>query len=164
MHTARIATTHFRKLELALAFAAVAMLCLYCAARVAAREPETPLTPEATHAVVNAATRFEYVALFAPGTTGRAIENWRNQVLAQPHTQACAHGRACTLRMLRLSALGPQHLEALAFDLAAETPIAERAAILAAAAQVTPAAQIHTNAAPHQVAGNRPFQIAEYDS
>jgi len=102
--------------------------------------------------VLGADSRFGYVAVFAPGTPGVAIEQWRRQVLARTHDLGC-DGRPCPQRTLRLSSLGPARAEALAFDLAATTPAAERAALLAAAARSSPPARLHHDTTPRRASG-----------
>lgn len=95
----------------------------------------------ARHAI-GPGTRFDHVAVFSPGTPAAAIEGWRQTVLAHAHVQACATGRACLVRALRLSALGAAGAEVLAFDLAADTPPTERHALLAAALTAQPRARL----------------------
>lgn len=87
-------------------------------------------------------TRFDHVAVFSRGTPAAAIEGWRQTVLAHAHVQACAAGRACLVRALRLSATGATGAEVLAFDLAIDTPPSERHALLAAALAAQPRARL----------------------
>ena len=105
-----------------------------------------------TRHAVGADSRFGHVAVFAAGTSGAAIEQWRRDVLARTHAQACAGGRPCLQRSLRLSAVGAAAAEVLAFDLAAETPDAERDALLAAAARTQPRAQLRHDTTPRLAA------------
>ena len=97
-------------------------------------------------------SRFGHVAVFAAGTSGAAIEQWRRDVLAQTHAQACAGDRPCLQRSLRLSAVGAAAVEVLAFDLAAETSAAERDALLAAAARAVPRAHLRRDTTPRLAA------------
>lgn len=110
-------------------------------------------TTDATHRTIGPESRFEHVAVFAAGTPATAIEQWRQQVLARTHVQPCIGGRPCLSRALRLSSLGATQAEVLAFDLAADAPSAERAALLAAAVQAQPHATLHHDTTPRQAAG-----------
>lgn len=138
------------------AIAFVAAATLAASALIAAppfgEAPGAAGKPVARQAV-GAATRFEYVAVFAAGTAASAIERWRQQVLATTFVQPCVGQRPCLGRALRLSSLGPSHGEVLAFDLAADTPAAERTALLAAAAQAQPRADLHHDSTPRQAVG-----------
>jgi len=153
MHITMHAPARARPLDHALAFFAVAMFALFCTASLhthgAALHVDAP-----ARSTVGAETPFEYVAVFASGTSGRDIEAWRASVLARPHAQGCARGRSCTQRLLRLSALGQGRAEVLAFDLAADTPAAERRAIVDAIATATPRAAIHAMTSPRHAVGD----------
>lgn len=94
---------------------------------------KTIVQPATTQMHVNAATQFEYVVVFPADTPSSAIETWRRDVLVRSHTQACNTGHSCVRRLLRGSTRGTQRVEAFAFDLAADTPVAERTALLTAA-------------------------------
>lgn len=133
------------------AAAAVLALCAW-AAGTSTQAPASIAAQPARHAT-GPATRFEHVAVFAPGTSSVAIEEWRRQVLARVHVLACAGERPCLRRALRLSSLGPARAEVLAFDLDADAPAAERAALFAAAAAMQPHADIHHDTTPRQAAG-----------
>lgn len=103
---------------------------------------------------IDAATGFDHVAVFAAGTSGAAIDAWRSAVLGRVHEQACADGRPCLRRLLRVSAAGANAAEMLAFDLSPDTPEAERAAILAAALRAEPPALLRDAISPQQIAAN----------
>ncbi len=117
----------------------LAALGLWMAARAA---DATATPPTAARHAIGPATRFDHVAVFPAGTPAAAIEQWRRTVLAPVHAQACASGRSCLLRALRLSALGTAHAEVLAFDLAADTPPVERSSLLLLAATAQPQARL----------------------
>jgi len=153
MHSTMSASPRALLLDYALALFAAAILALFCAATFAEPPAHAAAVPSTTRNTVDAATRFQFVALFASGTSSRDIEAWRSAVLARAHVQGCVRGRACMQRALRLSALGDRRVEALAFDLAAETPAAERTAILAAATSASPHAEIHYHTSPLRAAG-----------
>ncbi|GEM_PF-3433502 len=103
------------------------------------RPAEMPVRPAtAGEARVDAGTRFEYVARFPAGTPATVIEAWRQDVLARPLGPGCGAGRSCLQRLLRLSEIGPQRAEVVAFDLQYATPVVERAAIEARARAAAP--------------------------
>jgi hypothetical protein len=81
---------------------------------------------------VDADTVFQFVLLFPAGTSAQAIEQLRANVLKRVYVQACVRNLPCVSRLLRLSELGAAKHEALTFDLMAETPMFERAALMAA--------------------------------
>lgn len=99
---------------------------------------KTGTRPSPNQTRVDAATRFEYVAVFPAATPSSSIETWRREVLVRSHTQGCSPGRSCVQRLLRGSGLGRRRVQTLGFDLATATPAAERAAILAAAVAHAP--------------------------
>ena len=90
---------------------------------------------------IGAATRFDYVAVFPAGSSAADVEAWRSQVL-RVHQDGCLHGHACVARSLRGAGLGREQRFALGFDLMHDAPPAERAALLAAAAEARPLAQL----------------------
>lgn len=95
-------------------------------------------TPDgAADARIDAATRFDYVAVFPPGTDTAAVEHWRSRVL-RVHERGCFRGNPCIARSLRGAELGPARQFAIGFDLMRDAPPTERAAVLAAAQQVLP--------------------------
>lgn len=101
---------------------------------------------------VDAKTGFDHVAVFAAGTSGTAIDDWRSEVLGRVHEQACADGRPCLRRLLRISTAGANAAEMLAFDLDPHTPDAERTAIRAAALRAEPSALLRDAISPQQIA------------
>lgn len=99
-------------------------------------------------------TRFDQVAVFAAGTSPAAIETWRASVLGHVHKHACQRELPCVQRTLRLSGIGPQHADLIAFDLNPAISAEERAAIAAASADPTlPHATLHTATTPLRAAG-----------
>lgn len=108
--------------------------------------------PEPARNRIDAATGFEHVAVFAADTSGAAIDAWRVEVLGRVHEQACADGRPCLRRLLRISSAGAHAAELLAFDLDPHTPDAERTAILAAALRAEPPALLRDAISPQQIA------------
>lgn len=94
-----------------------------------------------TGASISAQTSFDYVAVFAPGTSSAQVEQWRNAVL-RVHESACLQARACIARSLRGAALGPQQQFAIGFDLMPDAAPNERAALLAAAQQALPGVRL----------------------
>lgn len=117
---------------LATALLAAAAALLYLALTPAQREAAT---------TVDAQTPFDYVAVFAPGTSAGQVEQWRGAVL-RVHESPCLRQRACIARSLRGAALGPQRQFAVGFDLMAEAAPNERAALLAAAQQALPGVRL----------------------
>lgn len=93
-------------------------------------------------------TRFQYVAVFPAGTGAVEIEAWRRQVLVRSHRERCFHGWPCLARLLRLSGQGAAGAELLAFDLQADTPARERAAVLAAALRTAPLPVLFADTSP----------------
>ena len=85
-----------------------------------------------TRIAIGASTQFDHVAVFAAGTSSASIETWRAAVLGRVHQHACRRGLTCVQRTLRLSGIGSQHAEVIAFDLDPATPDAERSAIVVA--------------------------------
>ncbi|MBX3727217.1 MAG: hypothetical protein KF823_15010 [Xanthomonadales bacterium] len=133
------------------------LLCGATASAVAAlRPPPAGLLPSGLAAApdrrVDRDTRFQYVAVFPPGTGSGEIEAWRRQVLVRSHRAPCFHGWPCLARLLRLSEQGPTGVELLAFDLQADAPPRERAAVLAAARRTAPRPTLYADASPAQVA------------
>lgn len=110
--------------------------------------------PAPARSRIDAATGFDHVAVFAAGTSGAEIDAWRSAVLGRVHEKACADGRPCLRRLLRISTAGANAAEMLAFDLASDIPDAERAAILAAAQRVEPPALLRDAISPQQIAAN----------
>lgn len=103
---------------------------------------------------INASTRFDHVAIFAAGTSNAAIDMWRSLVLGRVHEQACADGRPCTRRLMRISRSGEDAVEMLAFDLDPTTPDIERAAIVAAALRTEPSPSLRDAISPQHVSFN----------
>lgn len=101
------------------------------------------LTPEprSAAATIDAQTPFDYVAVFAPGTSAAQVEQWRNAVL-RVHEHPCLEQRSCIARSLRGAALGPQRQFAIGFDLMSGAAPHERAALLAAAQQALPGVRL----------------------
>lgn len=102
---------------------------------------------------IGADTRFDYVAVFAPGTSSADIERWRAGVM-RVHVTPCVARLPCTMRALRFAALGPDRRDAIAFDLDRAVTADERAAIVAAAS--ADPARVHLVAAttPRRAAGD----------
>lgn len=92
-------------------------------------------------ATVDARTAFDYVAVFAPGTSAAQVEQWRGAVL-RVHESPCLQTRACIARSLRGAALGPRQQFAIGFDLMPDAAPNERAALLAAAQQALPGVRL----------------------
>lgn len=90
---------------------------------------------------VDAATRFDYVAVFPPGTDAAAVERWRGLVL-RVHETGCFRGNPCIARSLRGAELGRARQFAIGFDLMRDAPPTERAAVLAAAQQALPGVRV----------------------
>lgn len=97
--------------------------------------------PRNDDTAIGAQTRFDYVAVFAAGTSAAQVEDWRAKVL-RIHETACLHRHACIARSLRAAELGPQRQFALGFDLMQDAPPNERAALLAAAQQAVPGVRL----------------------
>ncbi|WP_257385017.1 hypothetical protein [Tahibacter caeni] len=130
---ARFASRRFwRSLAVALALVAL-ILAAYALLRTG-----QSTTNEAT---VGAATRFDYVAVFPPGTTAAAVEAWRQRVL-RVHESGCFRGNPCIARSLRGAELGPARQFAIGFDFMREAPPNEHAAVLAAAQQSLPGVRL----------------------
>lgn len=117
---------------LATALLAAAAALLYLALTPAQRDIST---------TVDAQTPFDYVAVFAPGTSAGQVEQWRSAVL-RVHESPCLRQRACIARSLRGAALGPQQQFAVGFDLMPEAAPNERVALLAAAQQALPGVRL----------------------
>lgn len=111
---------------------ALALFCLAgaCAAAAIALKPAASVA--AVEARVDVDTRFDYVAVFEPGTRDVDVERWRAAVL-RAHRAPCLARLPCTTRALRLAELGAGRRYAIGFDLNRATPDDERAALLAAA-------------------------------
>lgn len=92
-------------------------------------------------ATIDAGTAFDYVAVFAPGTSAGQVEHWRSAVL-RVHESPCLRQRACIARSLRGAALGPRQQFAVGFDLMPDAAPNERAALLAAAQQALPGVRL----------------------
>lgn len=92
-------------------------------------------------ATVGAATRFDYVAVFPPGTTSAEVEGWRQRVL-RVHENGCFRGNPCIARSLRGAELGSARQFAIGFDLMRDAPPNEHAAVLAAAQQSLPGVRL----------------------
>lgn len=90
---------------------------------------------------VDAATRFDYVAVFPPGTDAAAVERWRLAVL-RVHESGCFRGNPCIARSLRGAELGSARQFAIGFDLMRDAPPGERTAVLAAAQQTLPGVRV----------------------
>lgn len=108
---------------------ALALFCFAgaCAATAFAFRPAAP-----DAARVDADTRFDFVAVFAPEASGADVERWRAAVL-RAHRAPCLERLPCTARVLRFAGLGPGRRYAIGFDLSADISAEERAALLAAA-------------------------------
>jgi len=130
----------------------------------AARAPLPAADPAAALADrVDRDTRFQYIAVFPPGTGSGEIEAWRQQVLVRSHRAPCFHGWPCLARLLRLSEQGTAGVELLAFDLQADAAPREREAVLAAARRTAPMPTLYADASPAQVVAGalRPLPTPE---
>lgn len=127
-----------RPLRAARLWRALAVLLAGAALLAAAAAWRSAPAPEPR---VDAATRFDYVAVFAPGTAASQVETWRQQVL-RVHQQGCLRGNPCVARSLRGAELGATRQFALGFDLMPDAPPQERAALLAAAQQALPGVRL----------------------
>lgn len=115
----------------------------------------TAIPQHASADAVGATTRFDYVAKFPFGTTEAQIEEWRGQVLGQPHKQACMGGRPCVARMMRLALAGSGGREVIAFDLMPDVSQVERTAIAAAALAELSGTALFVGARPVDVDSNQ---------
>lgn len=113
-------------------FALAALLALYAWRGTSDRAGGAP---------VDATTRFDYVAVFPPGTDAAAVEHWRGLVL-RVHETGCFRGNPCIARSLRGAELGRARQFAIGFDLMRDAPPTERAAVLAAAQQALPGVRV----------------------
>lgn len=95
----------------------------------------------ASGTAIGATTRFDYVAVFPPGTSAAQVEAWRGRVL-RVHEAGCFRGNPCIARSLRGAELGSARQFAFGFDLVRDAPPHERAAVLAAAQQSLPGTRI----------------------
>jgi hypothetical protein len=116
-------------------------LALFAAAAVFALLAWRGSPDTAADARVDAATRFDYVAVFPPGTDAVDVERWRHRVL-RVHENGCFRGNPCIARSLRGAELGRAGQFAIGFDLMRDAPSTERAAVLAAAQQTLPGVRI----------------------
>jgi len=117
----------------------LALLLALAALIVLVQAMRTPVAANGT--AVGAATRFDYVAVFPPGTNAAQVETWRSAVL-RVHENGCFRGNPCIARSLRGAELGSAHQFAFGFDLMRDAPPNERAAVLAAAQQSLPGMRI----------------------
>ncbi|TDR42543.1 hypothetical protein DFR29_108127 [Tahibacter aquaticus] len=120
---------------------AMGALLLLAAAALAVYAVAGLREPRGDSEAIGTQTRFDYVAVFAAGTSAAQVEHWRAQVL-RVHESACLQRHACIARSLRAAELGPQRQFALAFDLMHDAPPNERAALLAAAQQAIPGVRL----------------------
>lgn len=116
-------------------FAVALILAALALAVLALRAPLAPSD------AVDAATRFDYVAVFPPGTDAAAVERWRDAVL-RVHASGCFRGNPCIARSLRGAELGSARQFAIGFDLMRDAPPHERAAVLAAAQHALPGVRL----------------------
>lgn len=133
---ARFASRRFWR-GLAAAFA-LGALVLAGYALLAPRAGNDAAPAEAT---IGATTRFDYVAVFPPGTTATQVESWRQHVL-RVHDSGCFRGNPCIARSLRGAELGAARQFAIGFDLMRDAPPQEHAAVLAAAQQSLPGVRL----------------------
>ncbi|HSX62847.1 MAG TPA: hypothetical protein VLF18_21905 [Tahibacter sp.] len=125
--------------------AALLVLAALIVAALALRDPASD------GVAVGAATRFDYVAVFPPGTDAAAVETWRGRVL-RVHEAGCFRGNPCIARSLRGAELGRARQFAIGFDLMRDTPPTERVAVLAAAQQALPGVRLSAGASLRQAA------------
>ena len=134
-----------RHLHRALAAFCLAGACIATALALHARRP-----PDAR---IDADTRFDYVAVFAPGSSATDVERWRASVL-RAHVTPCVANLPCTLRALRFAELGAQRRYAIGFDLSPGIAPDERAALVAAASADPARATLVAATTPRRAAGD----------
>jgi hypothetical protein len=117
----------------------LALLLALAALIVVVQALRTPIAANGT--AIGAGTRFDYVAVFPPGTNATQVESWRSAVL-RVHETGCFRGNPCIARSLRGAELGSARQFAFGFDLMSDAPPNERAAVLAAAQQSLPGMRI----------------------
>jgi hypothetical protein len=117
----------------------LALILVLAALILAVQAMRTPDAASGT--AIGATTRFDYVAVFPPGTSAAQVETWRSRVL-RVHETGCFRGNPCIARSLRGAELGSARQFAFGFDLMRDAPPDERAAVLAAAQQSLPGTRI----------------------
>jgi len=133
---------------------ALAVFCLAgaCAAAVLALRPPVAESVNPASVRIDADTRFDFIAVFAPDANDAEVERWRTAVL-RVHRTPCLSRLPCTARALRFADLGPARRYALAFDLNPAIAADERAALLAVANAEPARVRLIAASTPRRAAG-----------